>query len=57
MRMHARRPVCWTFVRTFEVEHTTSIYSGLLRLADLVALQPNIDIKLHIGAPDHKRER
>jgi hypothetical protein len=30
--------------RAFEVEHTTSIYSGLLRMADLLALQPNMDI-------------
>lgn len=34
-----------TLVRAFEVEHTTAIYSGLLRMADLLALQPNIDIK------------
>ena len=40
-----------SIVRAFEVEHTTSVYSGLLRMADLVALQPNIDIKLHIVAP------
>jgi hypothetical protein len=44
-------------VRAFEVEHTTSVYSGLLRMADLVALQPNIHIKLHIVAPVEKREK
>jgi len=44
-------------VRAFEVEHTTAIYSGLLRMADLLALQPNIDIKLHIVAPEDRRER
>ncbi|WP_133295714.1 hypothetical protein [Burkholderia reimsis] len=44
-------------VRAFEVEHTTSVYSGLLRMADLVALQPNINIKLHIVAPGEKREK
>ena len=38
-------------VRAFEVEHTTSVYSGILRMADLLALQPNMDIKLHIVAP------
>jgi predicted RNA-binding protein len=32
-------------VRAFEVEHTTSIYSGILRMADLLALQPNMNIK------------
>ena len=41
----------------FEVEHTTAIYSGLLRMADLPALQPNMDIRLHIVAPDEKREK
>ena len=43
--------------RAFEVEHTTSIYSGLLRMADLLALQPNMDIKLHIVAPAARREK
>jgi len=46
-----------SIVRAFEVEHTTSIYSGILRMADLMALQPNIDIKAHIVAPDYKREK
>jgi hypothetical protein len=30
-----------TFVAAFEVEHTTSIYSGLLRMSDLLTMQPN----------------
>jgi hypothetical protein len=46
-----------SIVRAFEVEHTTSIYSGILRMADLLALQPNMDIKLHIVAPDTRREK
>jgi hypothetical protein len=44
-------------VRAFEVEHTTSIYSGILRMADLLALQPNLDIKLHIVAPEERKEK
>jgi hypothetical protein len=44
-------------VRAFEVEHTTSVYSGILRMADLLALQPNMDIKLHIVAPSTKRDK
>lgn len=44
-------------VRAFEVEHTTSIYSGILRMADLLALQPNMDIKLHIVAPIERRDK
>ncbi|MBM3147636.1 MAG: hypothetical protein FJ000_07040, partial [Actinobacteria bacterium] len=41
----------------FEIEHTTSVYSGLLRMSDLVAMQPNLNIRLYIVAPDDKRER
>ena len=46
-----------SMARAFEVEHTTAIYSGLLRMADLLALQPNMDIRLHIVAADEKREK
>jgi len=35
----------------FEVECTTSIYSGLLRLADLVALSPNLTFPVYIVLP------
>lgn len=41
--------------RAFEVEHTTAIYSGLLRMADLIALQPDIRIPLHIVAPETRQ--
>lgn len=44
-------------VRAFEVEHTTSVYSGLLRMADLLALQPNLAIQLHIVAPAERRDK
>ena len=46
-----------SIVRAFEVEHTTSVYSGILRMADLLALQPNMDIKLHLVAPSERRDR
>jgi predicted RNA-binding protein len=46
-----------SIVRAFEVEHTTSVYSGILRMADLLALQPNMDIKLHIVAPSARRDK
>lgn len=46
-----------SIIRAFEVEHTTSVYSGILRMADLLALQPNMDIKLHIVAPTTRREK
>lgn len=43
--------------RMFEVEHTTSIYSGILRMADLCALVPEINVHLHIVAPRDRREK
>jgi len=39
-------------VAAFEVEHSTSIYSGLLRMSDLVAQLPNLSFPLYIVAPD-----
>lgn len=44
-----------TIIRAFEVEDTTSIYSGILRMADLLSLQPMIDIKIHIVAPEVRK--
>lgn len=44
-------------VHAFEVEHSTSIYSGLLRMADLMALQPNLSISAHIVAPVVRRTK
>ena len=44
-------------VAAFEVEHSTAIYSGLLRMADLIAMQPNIRINLYLVAPDDRREK
>jgi len=41
----------------FEIEHTTAVYSGLLRMADLLAMQPRINISLHIVAPSSRRDR
>jgi len=45
-----------SIVRAFEVEDKTSIYSGILRMADLLALQPMLDIKIHIVAPSDRRD-
>lgn len=46
-----------SIVRAFEVEHTTSIYSGILRMADLMALQPNLNIRAHIVAPNERKDK
>lgn len=44
-----------TVVAAFEVENTTSIYSGILRMSDLVALLPNISFPMYIVAPNGRR--
>jgi len=44
-----------TIIRAFEVEGTTSIYSGILRMADLLSLLPNIEINIHLVAPADRR--
>jgi hypothetical protein len=46
-----------SIVAAFEVESTTSIYSGLLRMSDLLALEPDLDIQLFIVAPDERRSK
>ena len=46
-----------SIVAAFEVECTTSVYSGLLRMSDLMALQPNLDINLYLVAPDERRDK
>lgn len=46
-----------SIVRAFEVEHTTAIHSGILRMADLMALQPNLDIRAHIVAPIERKDK
>jgi hypothetical protein len=44
-------------VAAFEIECTTSIYSGLLRMSDLIAMQPNLNIPLYLVAPDDRRNK
>ena len=46
-----------SIVAAFEIEHTTSVYSGLLRMSDLLALQPNLEIKIFLIAPDERRDK
>lgn len=45
-------PVC-----AFEIETTTSIYSGLLRLSDLVASAPAIAFPIYIVAPKERSQK
>lgn len=46
-----------TIVAAFEVEHTSSIYSGLLRMSDLISMQQNLNINLYIVAPDERSDK
>lgn len=46
-----------TILAAFEIEATTSVYSGLLRMSDLLALQPNLDLALYLVAPDERRSK
>jgi hypothetical protein len=44
-------------VAAFEIESTISIYSGLLRMSDLITRQPNLNIPLYLVAPDERRDK
>jgi hypothetical protein len=46
-----------SIVAAFEVECTTAIYSGLLRMSDLLALQPNLNISLYIVASGDRKNK
>src|SRR6266480_3344079 len=41
----------------FEIESTTSIFSGLLRMADLIAMHSYLKIRLYIVAPGERRDK
>jgi len=45
-------PIC-----VFEIETTSSIYSGLLRMADLLSVVPALNIKLYIIAPIKRQNK
>ncbi len=45
-------PVC-----AFEVETTTSIYSGILRMSDLISVVPALNVKLYIVAPKERQDK
>lgn len=41
-------------VAAFEVEHTTSIISGILRLSDLTIMSPNLNFTFYIIVPENR---
>lgn len=41
----------------FEVEKSTQIFSGLLRMSDLLAVAPNLNFPLYIVAPERRMEK
>jgi hypothetical protein len=53
--------VIWTIknspICAFEVETTTSIYSGLLRMSDLLSVVPSLKISLYIVAPKNRQDK
>lgn len=46
-----------TILGAFEVEHTTSIYGGLLRMSDLVSVLPNIQFPLFLVVPEERKQK
>jgi hypothetical protein len=44
-------------VAAFEIETTTSIYSGLLRMSDLLSVVPALNIKIYIVAPKERQDK
>lgn len=45
-----------SIVKMFEVENSTQIYSGLLRMADFAASVPNLMVDLHVVVPESRAE-
>lgn len=41
----------------FEVESTTSVYSGVLRMTDFVVKVPNLEVSMNIVAPTEDEEK
>lgn len=44
-------------VAAFEVEHTSAVYSGLLRMSDFMSMQPNLQLKWYLVAPDRRFDK
>jgi hypothetical protein len=46
-----------SIVRAFEIEGTTAVYSGMLRMSDLIEENPNLHTDLHIVASSEDKEK
>lgn len=61
MRILKAIDVIWLRERSviagFEVEHSTPIYSGMLRFTDLFLEIPNFKIRAYIVAPDSRKNQ
>jgi len=44
-------------VGAFEIEHTSTIYSGLLRMSDMLTMHPSSPIHWYIVAPDQRYDK
>jgi hypothetical protein len=43
--------------RAFEVEATTAVYSGLLRMSDLLKMYSDYNVKIYIVAPQERKDK
>src|SRR5205814_10272920 len=43
--------------QAFGIDGTPSNYAGLPRMAGLIALQPNLNVPVGLGAPDERRAK
>jgi hypothetical protein len=50
--IHQNAPIC-----AFEIETSTTVYSGLLRLSDLISVVPALKMKLFIVAPKERQDK
>jgi len=61
MRIISYIDVIWlekeAIIAAFEVEHTSPVYSGLLRMADLMTMQPNLQINWFLVAPEQRFDK
>lgn len=46
-----------SIIAAFEIESTTQVYSGLLRLSDMIAMQPHLNIPLYVVAPASRHNK
>ena len=46
-----------SYEAAFEIEHTSAVYSGILRMSDLLAVTHSITIPVYLVAPEERRPK